>query len=231
MPDANVGRLKWDEDNKRFYETGVDRGVLYLKSATGYEAGEAWNGLSGVSENPSGAEETELFANNNKYGSLRSAEKYGANIEAYTCPRSFYACNGIKVVNGVYVGQQERSSFGLTYRTLIGNDVSSEAGYKLHIVYGLSCSPSEKTYNTVNDSPEAITLSWEATSTPTNVTVDGETKKTSTIEIDTTTLENGVNNAKLKELEDILYGKDAADNVEGTAPRLPDPDEVIGLFA
>lgn len=231
MPDATAGRLKWDEDTKRFYETGVDRGVLYLKSANGYNTGEAWNGLSGVTNSPSGAEETELYANNAKYGSLRSAEKFGCTIEAYTCPRSFYACNGVKVVNGVNVGQQDRSAFGLTYRTLIGNDVSSEAGYKIHIIYGLTCSPSETAYSTVNDSPEAATMSWEATSTPTAVTIDEIEKKTSEIVIDTTTLDGGTENADLKTLEDLLYGKDAASGAEATAATLPTPDEVLALFA
>lgn len=229
-----AGRITWDADTERYYETGVDRGVLYVKGADGYEDGVGWDGLENFTESPSGAEETELWANNAKYGSLRSAEKYGCTIEAYQCPREFYPCNGVKVVNGVMIGQQERSAFGMTYRTKVGNDVTADAGYIIHIVYGLTVSPSERAYQTINDSPEAASFSWEASSTPANVTINDEVKKTSSIEIDTRTLEGGMENDTLKELENMLYGTDAVTGTNAaaaTAPTLPTPDQVIAMFA
>lgn len=229
-----AGRIKWDADSERYYETGVDQVVLYPKGATGYNSGVGWNGFENFTESPSGAEETELYANNAKYGSLRSAEKFECTLEAYQCPREFYPCNGVKVVNGIMIGQQERVPFGITYRTKIGNDNSQDFGYIIHIVYGLTCSPSERAYQTINDSPEAASFSWEATSTPVDVTIDDEVKKTSSIEIDTRNLENGVENDKLKELEDMLYGADAitgATPSDATEPTLPSPDEILALFA
>lgn len=211
-------RLEWDKSGERFYETGTDRGVLYVQSADGsYPKGVAWNGLTAVTESPGGAEATDLWADNIKYASIRSAETFGGTIEAYTYPEEFMECDGQKqVTKGVYVGQQSRSSFGLAYRTLIGNDTNTESddGYKLHLVYGCDASPSEKAYQTVNDSPEAITLSWEFTTTPVNVT---GFKPTSLIIVDSLK----VDKAKLTALEDILYGSGSGE------AKLPLPDEVF----
>ena len=225
-----AGRIRWDADSERYYETGVDRVVLYPKGSSGYEEGVGWNGFENFTESPSGAEETELYANNAKYGSLRSAEKYECTLEAYQCPREFYPCNGIKVVNGVMIGQQDRKPFGITYRTKVGNDSSPDFGYIIHVIYGLTCTPSERAYQTVNDSPEAASFSWEATSIPADVTIDDDTKKTSSIEIDTRTLADGVNDAKLKELEDLLYGVDAGNGTTASAPTLPTPDQILDIF-
>lgn len=225
-------RLKWDEDSKRFYETGVDRGVVYPKAADGtYPKGVAWNGLTGVTESPSGAEATALYADNMKYLNLRSAEEFAATIEAYTYPDEFAECDGTaKLADGVTIGQQARKPFGLCYRTKIGNDTDGEDhGYKLHLIYGGEAAPSEKAYQTINDSPEAITFSWEVSTTPVNV---AGFKPTSQLIVDST----GVDPEKLKALEDILYGSDAAGaaaegETGGTVARLPLPDEVAALFA
>lgn len=234
--------LKWDQDSKRYYETGTSHGVLYVKKANGtYDYGVAWNGLTAFSESPSGAEETELYANDKKYGSLRSAEKFGGTIEAYTYPEEFEQCDGsMEVATGVTIGQQPRTSFGFTYRTVVGNDVSDDYGYKLHIIWNASVSPSEKSYASINDSPEAITFSWELATTPTEVTVNGVKKYTASMVIDTTKLTNGKNNAQLKALEASLYGvegveADAQANppieaVTEVKPTLPTPDEVIALM-
>lgn len=229
--------LKWDQDSKRFYETGTSHGVLYVKKPDGtYDEGVAWNGLTAFSESPSGAEETELYANDHKYGSLRSAEKFGGTIEAYTYPEEFEKCDGsMEVATGVTIGQQPRTSFGFTYRTVVGNDVSDDAGYKVHIIWNASVSPSEKSYASINDSPEAITFSWELTTTPTEVEVDGVKKYTASMVIDSTKLENGKENAKLKALEAVLYGTEAdstADpEVEEVKPSLPTPNEVIDIMS
>lgn len=214
-------RLQWDKVGERFYETGVDRGVLYLSDANGaYDDGFAWNGLTTVTESPSGAEASPQYADNIKYLNLVSAEQFGATIEAFTYPDEFAECDGTAVpAPGVRVGQQTRRTFGLAYRTLVGNDVeSSDLGYKLHLVYGALAAPSEKAYATVNDTPEALTFSWELTTTPVNVT---DLKPTAALTIDSTE----VDAANLAALEDILYGTAGAD------PRLPLPDEVIALFA
>lgn len=221
----------WDQTGERKYETGVDRGVLYPGYDTEtktYGKGVAWNGLTGVTETPSGAEETKLWADNMKYLSLRSAEEFGGTIEAYTYPDEWQACDGsanLGDVKGVHVGQQARSSFGMSYRTAVGNDTElSDHGYKLHLLYGASVSPSERAYATINDSPEAITFSWEFTTTPVEIkTVDG-LKPTAILTIDTTELENGKNNDKLKALEAILYGTATED------PKLPTPDKVYEIF-
>ena len=165
-------KIKWDEAGKKFYETGIDRGVLYPQDAEGkYTQGFAWNGLIGVDESPSGAEPTPLYADNIKYLNLMSVEEFGATIEAYTYPDEFEACDGTASLGeGITVGQQSRKLFGLAYRTLIGNDVDMDAhGYKIHLVYGAQASPSAKSYQTVNDSPEAITFSWEITTTPVEI--------------------------------------------------------------
>ena len=212
--------LTWDNTGERLYETGVDRGVLYIPNAGIYDSGYAWNGLTAVTESPSGAEATALYADNIKYLNLYSAEEFGATIEAYMYPDEFAPLDGLAVpANGVMVGQQNRGTFGLCYRTKIGNDTDGQDhGYKLHLVYGLTASPSEKAYNTINESPEAITFSWELTSVPVAVT---GLKPTSVVTIDST----DVSPSDLTTLENILYGTVGAD------PRLPLPDEVIAIFA
>ena len=219
-----MSRIVWDQTGERLYETGVDRGVLYLLDNTGkYNNGVAWNGLTGVTESPSGAEATDLYADNIKYLSMRSAETFGATIEAYTYPDEFAECDGsATLVTGVVIGQQNRKMFGLCYRTTLGNDVDlNDHGYKLHLIYGATASPSERAYATINDSPEAITFSWELATTPVNVT---GFKPTASITIDSTKADPDC----LAALEEILYGKDAGE--EGTPPavpaRLPLPDEV-----
>lgn len=216
-----MAKLTWDGAGQRFYESGVDRGVLYVQETSGtYGTGVAWNGLINVTESPEGAEPSDMWADNIKYGSLRSAETFGGTIEAYTYPDEFEECDGNKMVEeGVYIGQQTRKSFGFCYRTKIGNDVNQDLGYKLHLVYGCTASPSEKSRDTINDSPEAATLSWEFDTTPVNVS-GGD--PTATIVIDSRT----VNSTKLKALEDKLYGSDSA----GT-PTLPSPDAVIAIFS
>lgn len=213
-------RLVWDETGKRFYETGVKMGVLYVQESSGsYGAGVAWNGLTAVTESPSGAEANPMYADDIKYLNLFSAEEFGATIEAYTYPEEFEQCDGsATLVAGVSIGQQERKQFGFCYRTSLGNDTEgNDHGYKLHIVYGCKASPSEKAYATVNDSPEAITFSWEVTTTPVNVT---GAKPTATITIDSTK----VDQTKLTQLENILYGSTTA------AARLPLPDEIKTLM-
>lgn len=228
------GKIVWDQTGERLYETGVDRGVLYPQSSGGtYPLGVAWNGLTNVTESPTGAETTPLYADNIKYLNLISAEEFGATIEAYTYPDEFAECNGESALKpGVTIGQQNRKTFGLCYRTKIGNDVdANEHGYKIHIIYGALAAPSEKSYSTINDSPEAITFSWEVTTTPVNVT---GFKPTALLIIDSTKADA----TKLAALEDILYGKDAvvADaehNIAAAAavdPRLPLPDEIATLF-
>ena len=232
----------WDRTNERLYETGVDRGVLYPYNPTQsrYDAGVAWNGLTGVTETPSGAEETKLYADNMKYLSLRSAEEFGGTIEAYTYPDEWQACDGsADLVTGVHVGQQQRNSFGLCYRTAVGNDTAgNDFGYKLHLVYNSTVSPSERAYATINDSPEAITFSWEFTSTPVSEaempTISGkDLKPTAILTINTAELTGGKDNAKLKALEAILYGTDADQDAgtEDVDPRLPSPKEVYELFS
>lgn len=216
-----MARLTWDDTGKRFYETGVKQGVLYVQEGGTYPTGVAWNGLTAVTESPSGAEPTPLYADDIKYLNLLSAEEFGATIEAYTYPDEFMACDGsVELVEGVTVGQQTRKTFGLCYRTTLGNDVNgNEHGYKLHLIYGALAAPSEKAYATINDSPEAITFSWEVTTTPVNVTGG---KPTASITIDSTKADAEC----LAALEDILYGS-ATGGPSGTAgPRLPLPDEV-----
>lgn len=221
--------IQWDQTGEKIYETGNDRGVLYPVDTNGaYTNGVAWNGLTAVNETPSGAESNPLYADNIKYVDLRSAEEFGATIEAYTYPDEFAECDGsAAVLDGVYVGQQTRKKFGLCYRTTIGNDVDNAVGYKLHLIYNASASPSEKAYATINDSPEAIEFSWDITTTPVNVSDhDGKTfKPTACITIDSRKFATTELKAKLTALEDILYG------TTGKAARLPLPDEVIGRFA
>lgn len=222
-----MSKLKWDQTGERLYETGVRNGVLYPLGASGtYPKGVAWNGLTAVTESPSGAEATPLYADDIKYLNLMSTEEFGATIEAYTYPDEFAECDGsAALATGVQIGQQARKTFGLCYRTALGNDVAgNDYGYKLHIIYGALAAPSEKAYATINDSPEAITFSWEVTTTPVNVT---GFKPTASITIDSTK----VDAAKLASLEEILYGKDAASGGgEGVEPRLPLPDEIAELM-
>ena len=221
-----MSRITWDTVGERYYETGVKMGVLYPIQAGGlYNKGVAWNGLTAVTESPSGAEATALYADDIKYLNLLSNEEFGATIEAYTYPEEFAECDGsVALANGVMIGQQKRKIFGLCYRTAIGNDVDgSDYGYKLHLVYGCLASPSEKAYATINDSPEAITFSWEVTTTPVSVT---GFKPTSQITIDSTK----VKAEKLTALEDILYGKDGESGT-ATESRLPLTDEIAALFS
>lgn len=198
-------KLNWDAIGERFYETGIDHGVLYPVVNGAYPKGVAWNGLTNVSESPSGAEQTPLYADNIKYLTLTSAEEFGLTIEAYTYPDEWEACDGTaSLADGVKIGQQARKKFGLSYRSRIGNDIDGDAhGYKLHLVYGCSASPSERGYATVNDSPEAISFSWEITTTP--ITLDGYSP-VALITIDSRTADA----AKLAELESILYGSDGS---------------------
>jgi hypothetical protein len=212
--------LTWDEIGERLYEVGVDHGVLYLPDAAGvYDSGFVWNGLTTVTESPSGAEPSPQYADNIKYLNLISAEEFGGTIEAFTYPEEFAVCDGTFVPGpGVSVGQQPRKSFGMSYRTQVGNDLEgTEFGYKLHLLYGCQASPSEKAYATINDSPEAIAFSWEFTSTP--APVSGH-KPTSLIVIDSTV----VDAAELSDLEDLLYGASGA-------AKLPTPDEVLAIFS
>lgn len=216
-------KIVWDAIGERRFETGLSHGVLYPYGTDSYNAGVAWNGLISVSDSPEGAEASDLWADNIKYGSLRSAETAKGTIEAYTYPDEFAECDGSATpVKGVRLGQQKRKAFGFCYRTVIGNDTSDEAGYLLHIVYGATASPSEKQYQTINDSPEAMTFSWEYETTP--ISVDGY-KPTATITIDSTT----VDSQKLATLEAILYGKDptTSGGEDGVDPRLPLPAEVL----
>ena len=217
-----MARIEWDKTGEHFYETGVKNGVLYVQEGSAYPKGVAWNGLTAVTESPSGAEATPLYADDIKYLNLISTEEFGATIEAYTYPDEFAACDGsAALIDGVMIGQQARKTFGLCYRTTIGNDTNgNDYGYKLHIIYGALAAPSEKAYATINDSPEAITFSWEVTTTPVNVT---GAKPTASITIDSTKADP----TKLAALEDILYGKNGE---PGNEPRLPLPDEIKTLM-
>ena len=213
-----MAELVWDAQGEKFYETGVSKGVLYPFANGAYGAGVAWNGLTQVSENPSGAEATALYADNIKYLNLQSAEEFGATIEAYTYPDEFAACNGeLELGTGVQVGQQKRSQFALCYQTKIGNDQDAEAGYKIHIVYGCLAAPSEKAYATVNDSPEAITFSWEISTTPVEVT---GFKPTATVVIDSTKTDS----AKLTTIKEALYGSENGD------ARLLLPNDILAIL-
>lgn len=215
-----MSKIVWDADAQRYYETGTSKGVHYMRDDDGtYKNGVAWNGLTGVTESPSGAEPTDLWADNMKYLTMRSAEDLGATVTAYTYPDQFAECDGsAKVADGMMIGQQTRKSFGLCYQTVKGNDVNNnDFGYKIHCLYGCTASPSERGYQTINDSPEAIEFSWELTTTP--VAVEGY-KPTSIVTIDSTEFKTDEQKARLKALEDILYG------TEENEPRLPLPDEI-----
>lgn len=215
-----MAALTWDALGERFYETGVDHGVLYLMDETGvYANGYAWNGLTAVTESPSGAEATPQYADNIKYLNLVSAEEFSATIEAFTYPDKFGECDGSAApADGVLLGQQKRRMFGLSYRTRVGNDVDgTDLGYKIHLIYGAQAAPTEKAYSTVNDSPEPITFSWEITTTPMEVT---GYKPTSVITVDSTKVDADA----LAELEELLYGAAAV------TAGLPTPNEVLALF-
>lgn len=214
-----MSRLTWDQTGERRYETGVDRGVVYPQAAGEYPAGEPWNGLISVTKSPSGAEPTPLWANNHKYANLISAEELAFTIEAYTYPDGFAACNGeAELVPGVRMGQQKRTPFGITYRNWVGNDTEgTKAGYIINIIYGATAAPTEEADTTINDSPEAKTMSWECSTTP--VELEGF-EPTASLEIDSTK----VDATKLKALEDILYGTDSEE------ARLPLPDEIATLL-
>ena len=215
-----MAKLEWDKVGEHFYETGVDHAVLYLRDNAGkYTKGYAWSGVTSISESPSGAEASAQYADNQKYLTLISAEEFGMTIEAFTFPSEFDECNGeVEAAEGVRIGQQKRSTFGLSYRTKVGNDVDGQdKHYKLHLVYGCTASPSERAYATVNESPEAMTFSWEISTNPENVT--GQ-KPTSLITIDS----READPEKLKQLETMLYGGEAEE------AKLPSPDEVIALF-
>lgn len=215
-----MAKLVWDQSGQRFYETGVSNGVLYVQDESGaYPKGVAWNGLTAVTESPSGAEATPLYADDIKYLELYSAEEFGATIEAYTYPEEFEACDGsAEIASGVTIGQQTRKAFGLCYKTVVGNDVKgNELGYKLHLIYGCKAAPSEKAFQTINDSPEAITFSWEVTTTP--VAVEGF-KPTANLVIDSTK----VDAEKLAALEAKLFGS------ESEEAALPLPDEIVDMM-
>ena len=222
-----MARLEWDKTGERFYETGVKNAVLYVQNSSGaYPKGVAWNGITAITESPSGAEANPLWADDIKYLNLISNEDFGASIEAYTYPDEFMECDGsAELTAGVKVGQQKRKTFGLCYRTTLGNDVDgNDYGYKLHIIYGATAAPSERAYATINDSPEAITMSWELTTIP--VSVGEGFKPTAHLEIDSTKFKEA-GATKLKALEDILYGTDKEPTTDA---RLPLPAEILSIL-
>ena len=213
-----MAKLVWDKTGERLYETGVKNGVLYPMVDGAYPKGIVWNGLTAVTESPSGAEATALYADDIKYLNLMSAEEFGATVEAYTYPDEFAECDGsASLGTGVTIGQQPRKTFGMSYKTTLGNDVDNDNhGYKLHLIYGAMASPSEKAYSTINDSPEAITFSWELTTTPVNVT---GFKPTASLTIDSTKIDP----AKLAAIEALLYGSESGE------AKLPLPDEIAEI--
>lgn len=229
-----MSKIIWDKTGERLYETGVDHGVLYPIQAGGlYSKGVAWNGLTAVTESPSGAEASPIHADNIKYVNLVSAEEFGATIEAYMYPDEFAECDGsVEIMPGMFAGQQSRKMFGLAYRTILGNDVDlDEYGYKLHLIYGCLAAPSDKGYSSKNESPEAVSLSWEISTTPVAIDkeIDGKKlKPTATLTFESTKFSA----AFMASLEEILYGKDPAtpDGDDGVEARLPLPDEIITLF-
>ncbi len=228
-----AGLLHWDQTGERLYETGVDHCVLYPYNTTtsAYDDGVAWNGITSISESPSGAESNAQYADNIKYLDLLSAEEFSATLECFTYPDEWELCDGtVAPISGVNIHQQARKTFGLSYRTKIGNDVTGDLGYKLHLIYGCKATPSEKSYNTVNDSPEPITFSYEISTTPVTVT---NYKATSIITIDSTKFTGTTEAGYLTNLEKILYGADATTDpvAAAVAPRLPLPDEVIAILS
>ena len=237
MPTTN--KIEWDAQGQHFYETGVDHGVLYVynPSNSKYNDGVAWNGLTSVSDSPEGAEVTPIYADNQKYLNLMSAEDFKGTIEAYTYPDEFNVCDGFKkIAPGMKIGQQTRQKFGVCYRTLVGNDDTPEAGYKLHIVYNCLASPSERNYETVNDSPEAMTLSWEFSTTPVNVT---NNKPTATVTIESIDYNTEALKQKLALLESCLFGTDTEADITAISaavtgfdgkPTLPTPDQIFHIL-
>lgn len=227
-----TGRLAWDQDGQRLYETGVDRGVIYPKNGSSYGNGVAWNGLTAVTERPSGAENNAVYADNMKYLNLKANEEFGITIEAYTYPDEFAECDGSKAaVAGLYINQQTRKPFGFSYRTRIGSDTDGvDHGYKIHIVYNCEAAPSEKNRQTINESPEAIAFSWEVDTTP--VQINDYFRPCAHIEIDSTK----VTSAQLTWIENKLYGTDAVaagdgqSAVSAAAPTLPSPSDILTQF-
>ena len=255
-----MAKMLFDQDGTRKFHTGVSNFALFVRADTGetkpaaasvgtstraytcdqslYKEGVAWNGITTHTNSPSGGDETELWADNIKYGSMRAAEKFGSTIECYQYPTEFDPCNGAVVVNGIVVGQQTRKKFAYAYKSNVGNDQSSDAGEKLHLVWNASTSPSEHSDNTVNDSPDAGTFSFSCSSDSVAYTKSANSalyKPCCTMEIDTTTLTGGKNNANYKELCDIIYGRDADTTanpeVTAIAPQMPSPDDVLGIMA
>ena len=228
-----MSKLVWDAIGERYYETGVKKGVLYVMEGTTYSKGVAWNGLTAVTESPSGAEATPLYADDIKYLNLTSNEEFGGTIEAYTYPDEFKACNGeAELTTGVVLGQQPRKAFGLCYRTEVGDDAhpGMNKGYKLHFVYNCTVSPSGRGYATINNSPDAITFSWEASSTPTAVNdVDNKSyKAVSTVTVDETKFED---KTKIKALETMIYGIAAEGNGTATQAQMPTPNQIISMLS
>lgn len=234
-----MSKIVWDRDQDKHYETGTRDTVLFVKGSTGYGIGVAWNGVTGISEKPGGAEANALYADDIKYLELRSAETFGGTIEAYTYPDEWTECDGSRnVIPGMKIGQQTRKSFGLVYTTVKGDGVDfNDAGDLIHIVYNATASPSERAYKSINESPEAVTFSWEFTTTPVDmpsVTIDNETttfKKSSLITIDTAKFTTTDQQTRLALLKDALYGTDGVGNTDtGTAPTLPTPAQVLGIL-
>lgn len=227
-----MARIEWDQIGEKLFETGIDRGVLYVYDASNeieghYGPAVAWNGLTSITETPSGADSNKQYADNGIYANLRGVEEFGGTIEAFMAPDEFAECDGQKNVSGVRVGGQTRKTFGLCYRTLEGNDTEGlEHGYKLHLVYGATASPSDRTYETVNESPEAGSLSWEYDTVPVPITIDDVEKKTSLLTIST----RDVTEAQMTALENVLYGTSGATGTTGTTGYLPLPDKVIEII-
>ena len=227
-----MSKLVWDATGEHLYETGVRNGMLYLVNAQGaYSTGVAWNGLTAITESPSGAEANDLYADDIKYLTLRSAETFGGTIEAYTYPDEFGECDGsVSLTDGMTIGQQPRKVFGLAYRTVVGNDTELDShGYKLHLIYGCTASPSEKAYQSINDSPEAITFSWEFSTVPVNV---ANHQPTASVVIDSTKFTTTEAKDKLTALEDVLFGKDPTTEggSDGIAAHLPLPDQIVYIL-
>lgn len=225
-----MAKLVWDQVGERFYETGTKKGVLYLQENGAYPKGVAWNGLTAVNESPEGAEANDIYADDIKYLTLRSAENFKATIEAYTYPDEFEECDGSRIItDGVTIGAQPRKSFGFSFVTTYGNDTElDEYAYKIHLIYGATVSPSEKSYQTINDNPEAISFSWEVDTIPVPVT---GYKPTAHIIINSAKFKESAAAAKLKAFEDVLYGSDGTGGAEGKTARLPLPDEVLSLLS
>lgn len=228
---------QWDEDGKKFYSTGCDRGMLYKFDKTlnsgkgGYGEGVAWNGLTSINDSPSGADPTDLWADNQKYLSIRAAEEYGFTINAYQSPEEFDECDGMAApIKGIKIGQQNRAMFGFSYRSLIGNDTElNDHGYIIHLIYGATCSPSDKDRSTVNDSPDAVEFSWECTTTPVPIP-GGKYKASATIEIDSRDFTTERAKELLASFEERIYGKKGATSSEDVKPELPTPAEVFAHF-